>query len=219
MGTSDLDKSVVEAAYARWAPIYDAVCGPVMVKGRRAAASAARAVGGKILEVGVGTGLSFDDYDASTEITGIDLCAPMLERARAKMASGRYPYVKDVLLMDAHAMTFADATFDCVVAQFVITLVADPERVLSECHRVVKPGGRIILVNHLYSEVGAAAAVERWAAQRIRNLGLRPEFPFARLQAWAHGNKDAILVERRKVAPFGVYTLVCFERTATLTAA
>jgi phosphatidylethanolamine/phosphatidyl-N-methylethanolamine N-methyltransferase len=219
MRTSDLDKSVVEAAYARWAPIYDAVCGPVMVKGRRAAASAARAVGGKILEVGVGTGLSFDDYDASTEITGIDLCAPMLERARAKMASGRYPYVKDVLLMDAHAMTFADATFDCVVAQFVITLVADPEQVLSECHRVVKPGGRIILVNHLYSEVGAAAAVERWAAQRIRNLGLRPEFPFARLQAWAHRNKDAILVERRKVAPFGVYTLVCFERTATLTAA
>jgi phosphatidylethanolamine/phosphatidyl-N-methylethanolamine N-methyltransferase len=219
MRTSDLDKSVVEAAYARWAPIYDAVCGPVMVKGRRAAASAARAVGGKILEVGVGTGLSFDDYDASTEITGIDLCAPMLERARAKMASGRYPYVKDVLLMDAHAMTFPDATFDCVVAQFVITLVANPEQVLSECHRVVKPGGRIILVNHLYSEVGAAAAVERWAARRTRNLGLRPEFPFARLQAWAHRNKDAILVERRKVAPFGVYTLVCFERTATLTAA
>jgi phosphatidylethanolamine/phosphatidyl-N-methylethanolamine N-methyltransferase len=219
MRTSDLDQSVVEAAYTRWAPIYDAVCGPVMVKGRRAAASAARAVGGKILEVGVGTGLSFDDYDASTEITGIDLCAPMLERARTKMASGRYPYVKDVLLMDAHAMTFADATFDCVVAQFVITLVANPEQVLSECHRVVKPGGRIILVNHLYSEVGAAAAVERWAAQRIRNLGLRPEFPFARLQAWAHRNKDANLVERRKVAPFGIYTLVCFERTATLTAA
>jgi phosphatidylethanolamine/phosphatidyl-N-methylethanolamine N-methyltransferase len=219
MRTSDLDKSVVEAAYARWAPIYDAVCGPVMVKGRRAAASAARAVGGKILEVGVGTGLSFDDYDASSEITGIDLCAPMLERARAKMASGRYPYVKDVLLMDAHAMTFADATFDRVVAQFVITLVANPEQVLSECHRVVKPGGRIILVNHLYSEVGAAAAVERWAAPRTRNLGLRPEFPFARSQAWAHRNKDAILVERRKVAPFGIYTLVCFERIATLTAA
>src|SRR6202162_2027365 len=104
MKSSDLDQNVVETAYARWAPIYDAVCGPVMVKGRRAAASAARAVGGKILEVGGGTGLSFDDYDASTEITGIDLCAPMLERARAKMASGRYPYVKDVLLMDAHAM-------------------------------------------------------------------------------------------------------------------
>jgi phosphatidylethanolamine/phosphatidyl-N-methylethanolamine N-methyltransferase len=119
MGTADLDKRTVEAAYARWAPIYDAVCGPVMVKGRRAA----RAVGGKLLEVGVGAGLSFDDYDASTEITGLDLCAPMLEKARARIASGRYPHVKDVHLMDAHAMTFADATFDCVVAQFVTTLV------------------------------------------------------------------------------------------------
>jgi phosphatidylethanolamine/phosphatidyl-N-methylethanolamine N-methyltransferase len=219
MKTSDLDRTVVEAAYARWAPIYDAVCGPVMVKGRRAAASAARAVGGRILEVGVGTGLSFDDYDASTEITGIDICAPMLEKARAKMASGRYPYVKEVQLMDAHAMAFADATFDCVVAQFVITLVANPEQVLSECHRVVKPGGRIILVNHLYSEVGVAAAVERWAARRTRALGLRPEFPFARLQAWAHARNDAILVERRKVAPFGIYTLVCFERVETTLAA
>jgi phosphatidylethanolamine/phosphatidyl-N-methylethanolamine N-methyltransferase len=72
--------------------------------------------------------------------------------------------------MDAHQMTFEDATFDCVVAQFVITLVANPEQVLSECHRVVKPGGRIILVNHLYSEVGVAAAVERWAAKKTRAL-------------------------------------------------
>lgn len=217
--TPDLDKSLIETAYARWAPIYDAVCGPVMVKGRRAAAAEARAHGGKILEVGVGTGLSFDDYDATTEITGIDLCGPMLEKARAKMATGRYPWVKDVRQMDAHAMEFADATFDCVVAQFVITLVANPEQVLSECHRVVKPGGRIILVNHLYSEVGVAAAVERWAAQKTRALGLRPEFPFARLQAWAQATSDAILVERRKLKPFGIYTLVCFERTPTPMAA
>ena len=212
MQSSDLDRSTVETAYARWAPIYDAVCGPVMVNERRAAARAAREIGGRILEVGVGTGLSFDDYDFTTEITGIDLSAPMLAKAREKMASGRYPYVRDVQLMDAHRMSFADATFDCVVAQFVITLVANPEQVLSECHRVVKPGGRIILVNHLYSEKGVAAAVERWAARRIRALGLRPEFPFARLQAWAQANKDANLVARRKVAPFGIYTLVCFER-------
>jgi ubiquinone/menaquinone biosynthesis C-methylase UbiE len=218
MTTCDLDSSTIKTAYARWAPIYDAVCGPIMVNGRRAAASAARAIGGKILEVGVGTGLSFDDYDATTQITGIDLSAPMLEKARVKMASGRYPYVHDVQLMDAHAMTFADATFDCVVAQFVITLVANPEQVLSECHRVVKPGGRIILVNHLYSEVGVAAAIERWAAQRTRALGLRPEFPFARLQAWAHANNEAILIERRKVAPFGIYTLVSFERRRALAA-
>lgn len=210
---ADLERDVVETAYARWAPIYDAVCGPVMVIGRRAAAKAAREVGGHILEVGVGTGLSFDDYDASTHVTGIDLSAPMLQRARQKVASGRYPFVKQLLQMDAHQMAFADASFDCVVAQFVITLVENPERVLSECHRVVKPGGRIILVNHLYSEHGWAAAVERWAAKKTRKLGLRPEFPFSRLQAWAASTREAELVERRKIKPFGIYTLVSFTRT------
>jgi ubiquinone/menaquinone biosynthesis C-methylase UbiE len=209
----DLERHVVETAYARWAPIYDAVCGPIMVMGRRAAAQAAREVGGHILEVGVGTGLSFDDYDSSTTVTGIDLCEPMLQKAREKLATGRYPFVQQVMQMDAHKMAFADASFDCVVAQFVITLVANPEQVLSECHRVVKPGGRIILVNHLYSERGMAAAVERWAAKKTRKLGLRPEFPFSRLQAWAAATSEAKLVERRRIRPFGIYTLVSFART------
>jgi phosphatidylethanolamine/phosphatidyl-N-methylethanolamine N-methyltransferase len=209
----DLERHVVEGAYARWAPIYDAICGPIMLNGRRAAARAAREIGGEILEVGVGTGLSFGDYDGSTAVTGIDLSEPMLHKARNKIATGRYPFVRRVLKMDAHDMAFADASFDCVVAQFVITLVENPERVLCECHRVVKPGGRIILVNHLYSERGVAAAVERWAARKTRRLGLRPEFPFARLQAWATANDQAALVERRRIKPFGIYTLVSFERT------
>jgi len=208
----DPAKEVMERAYARWAPIYDVLCGPVFLNGRRAAANAAREVGGRILEIGVGTGLSFDDYDASTEITGIDMSEPMIARARERLDSGRYPHVKDLQVMDAHAMTFPDATFDCVVGQFVITLVEDPERVLSECARVVKPGGQIILVNHLYSERGLAAAVERLLAQRARKLGLRPEFPFQRLAAWAENHGGAELIERRKVKPFGVYTLVRFRR-------
>ena len=213
MTTLDLDQHSVENAYARWAPIYDAVCGPIMRNGRHAAASAARQIGGRILEVGVGTGLSFGDYDSTCQVTGIDLSLPMLDKAMTKMATGRYPHVHAVHQMDAHAMAFKDAWFDCVVAQFVITLVANPEQVLSECHRVLKPGGRIILVNHLYSETGVAAAIERWAAQKTRGIGLRPEFPFARLQAWADSSGDAKLVERRKIKPFGMYTLVTFERT------
>jgi ubiquinone/menaquinone biosynthesis C-methylase UbiE len=208
----DPDKSVMEKAYARWAPVYDTLCGPVFVSGRRAAAAAAREAGGRILEIGVGTGLSFDDYDDTTEITGIDMSEPMIARARGRLASGRYPYVKHLAVMDAAAMTFADATFDCVVGQFVITLVEDPECVLSECARVVKPGGQIILVNHLYSEKGLAAAVERALAEKARKVGLRPEFPFQRLAAWAAAHGGAELIERRKLKPFGVYTLVRFRR-------
>jgi len=215
----DPDSRVMEKAYARWAPLYDMLCGPVFVNGRRAAAQAAREVGGRILEIGVGTGLSFDDYDETTEITGIDLSEPMIARARVRAASGRYPHVKGLAVMDAHELRYEDASFDCVVGQFVITLVADPERVLSECARVVRPGGQIILVNHLYSETGWAAAVERLLAQKARALGLRPEFPFARLAAWAQNHGGAELIERRKVKPFGVYTLVRFRRSEQQSAA
>jgi phosphatidylethanolamine/phosphatidyl-N-methylethanolamine N-methyltransferase len=207
---SDPDKPTMERAYTRWAPFYDAVCGPIFERGRRAAASAARAVGGRILEVGVGTGLSFDDYDAATEIIGIDFSEAMIAKARERIANGRYPHVKSLMVMDAHDLAFPDGSFDCVVAQFVITLVADPERVLSECARVVRPGGRIILVNHLYSERGLAAALERWFARHARPLGLRPEFPFARLADWARAHGGAELIERRPVKPF--YTLVSFRR-------
>jgi phosphatidylethanolamine/phosphatidyl-N-methylethanolamine N-methyltransferase len=215
----DPAKDVMEKAYARWAPVYDVLCGPVFLNGRRAAASAARAVGGRILEIGVGTGLSFDDYDDTTEITGIDLSEPMIARAHERAKSGRYPFVKELAVMDAHDLSYPDASFDCVVAQFVITLVENPERVLSECARVLRPGGQIILVNHLYSEHGLAAAVERLLAQRARKLGLRPEFPFQRLAAWAQAHGGAELVERRKVKPFGIYTLVRFQRAEMRSAA
>jgi phosphatidylethanolamine/phosphatidyl-N-methylethanolamine N-methyltransferase len=210
----DLDRETMERAYARWAPIYDAVCGPVFDKGRRAAAAAARQVGGKILEVGVGTGLSFSDYDATTEITGIDLSGPMVAKAKERMESGAFPHVKEVRVMDAHDLDYPDATFDCVVAQFVITLVERPERVLDECARVAKPGGEIILVNHLYSERGVAAAVERWFSKHAHTFGLRPEFPFQRLQDWAAGHGRVQVIERRRVAPLGVYTLVRFRKLA-----
>jgi phosphatidylethanolamine/phosphatidyl-N-methylethanolamine N-methyltransferase len=212
---ADPDRNVMELAYKRWAPVYDVICGPIFESGRRSAAAAARKVGGRILEVGVGTGLSFEDYDATTEVVGIDICEPMVAKARTRLASGQYPHVKSLMVMDAQNLSFPDASFDCVVAQFVITLVADPERVLSECARVVRPGGEIILVNHLYSERGVGAAIERWFARHSRTFGLRPEFPFARLAAWAHTHGGAELIERRPVKPFGVYTLVRFRRTGS----
>jgi phosphatidylethanolamine/phosphatidyl-N-methylethanolamine N-methyltransferase len=142
---------------------------------------------------------------------------PMIARARERLASGRYPHVKALHVMDAYDMAFADASFDCVVGQFVITLVEDPERVLGECARVLKPGGQIILVNHLYSERGLAAAIERLLAQKARKLGLRPEFPFQRLASWAQTHGGAELIDRRKVKPF--FTLVRFRRAEGQSAA
>src|SRR5262249_53072514 len=190
----DPDQDVMRKAYARWAPVYDFVCGPIFLNSRRATAHAAREVGGRILEIGVGTGLSLGDYRGCAEMVGIDISAPMIARAQERTASGQYPHVKKLLQMDAADLGFEDQYFDCVVGQFVITLVDDPERVLAECARVLKPGGQIILVNHLYSETGIAAAIERWASRYARPLGLRPEFPLARLQAWAEKHKQMRLL-------------------------
>jgi phosphatidylethanolamine/phosphatidyl-N-methylethanolamine N-methyltransferase len=210
--TADLERQVVEQAYARWVLVYDALCGPFFERGRHTAAQAARRVGGRILEIGVGTGLSFDDYGADNRIVGIDISEPMIEKARQRHATGRYPHVEDLRVMDAHGLAFADASFDCVVAQFVITLVAEPECVLSECARVVKPGGEIILVNHFYSERGVSAAIERAFARPSRSLGLRPDFRFSRLEEWARGQDGMRLVERRVIKPYGFFTLVRFRR-------
>jgi len=209
---NDLALETVETAYARWAPIYDALCGPFFLTGRRAAASAARIAGKKILEIGVGTGLSFDDYGPENEVTGIDISEPMITKARKRMENGGCAHVKSVKLMDAHDLDFPSATFDCVVAQFVITLVADPERVMSECARVVKPGGQIILVNHFYSEKGILAAIEQWSARYLHSAGLRPNFPFARLTDWATAHGEIRLVERTVIEPLRFFTLARFRR-------
>lgn len=213
---ADPQQQVINRAYRFWAPIYDTVCGPIFLSARRAATAAARAVGGRVLEVGVGTGLSFDEYDRTMEIVGIDISEAMIAKARERLATGKYPFVTDLRVMDAAALDFPDASFDCVVAQFVITLVAEPERVMSECARVLRPGGQIILVNHFYSERGPVARIERLTANKARAIGLRPEFPFKRLADWAMQEAQMEVVERRKVDRFGAFTLVRFRHAPPL---
>lgn len=213
---ADPDRPTMERAYARWAPVYDALCGPVFLNARRAATGVAKTIGPRILEIGVGTGLSFKDYDDRFEITGIDICEEMISRARGRCESGRYPWVRELHAMDAEHLSFADATFDVVVAQFVITLVAHPERVLDECARVLASDGEIILVNHFYSERGLAAKVEDKLAKVARPLGLRPDFSFSRISAWAAGHGSMAVIERRNITPFQVFTLVRIRKSASL---
>lgn len=211
--TNDLPHHMMEAAYARWAPVYDALCGPFFLHGRRAAAMAARRAGRRILELGVGTGLSFEDYGPENEVFGIDISEPMILKARERLATGAYPHVRDVRAMNAHALDYPDASFDCVVAQFVITLVADPEQVLCECARVLKPGGEIVLVNHFYSERGIAAAVERWSARYVGAIGLRPDFPISRLLRWAEKAGGIEFAGEEPVGPLRIFTVVRFRRS------
>jgi len=167
----------VKAAYRRYAGVYDAVFGPVLQPGRKAVVQALKLRSGEhVLEVGVGTGLSLPLYPRDVKITGIDLSREMLEKARRRVARRHLANVEALLEMDAERMSFADASFDKVVAMYVVPVVANPVRLLEELHRVCKPQGEIFLVNHVRSDNRLIAAFENGLARFSDKIGFRPDF-------------------------------------------
>ena len=211
----NFNRANVERAYARWAPIYDLVFGAMFERGRHAAIVAAERIGGRILEVGVGTGISLPDYTRSdNRLVGVDLSEPMLRKARARVAECGLSNVEGLAVMDAERLALADQSFDVVVAQYVITTVPHPEATLDEFARVIRPGGEIVLINHIGAESGPRALLEQWFAPLAGRLGWRPEFPFKRLTDWAARNGAVRVIERRPMPPLGHFALIRFERLA-----
>ena len=209
---ADFDKANVERAYARWAPIYDLVFGAVFDRGRRAAIMAAERIGGRILEVGVGTGISLPGYARANRLVGVDLSEPMLRKAQARAVQHDLRNVEALAVMDATRLALADQSFDVVVAQYVITAVPDPEATLDEFARVTRPGGEIVLVNHIGAESGPRALFEQSFAPLARRLGWRSEFRFARLASWAERHGGVRVIEHRPMPPLGHFSLIRFER-------
>jgi phosphatidylethanolamine/phosphatidyl-N-methylethanolamine N-methyltransferase len=210
----DIDKEGVAAAYARWAPIYDLVFGKVFERGRTASIAAANRVGGRILDVGVGTGISLSDYDRAHRIVGVDLSAPMLKKALERVRTHRLDHVDAIAVMDAQQLGLPDDTFDVVVAQYVITTVPDPERTMDEFVRVCKPGGEVILVNHISAESGPRRLFELGFSPIARRLGWRPEFEWDRLVRWQRAHGGIELIERRSMPPLGHFSLIRYGKRA-----
>lgn len=200
-----LDADAVRAAYRRWAGVYDAVFGGISAWGRRrAVAEANRLPGIRILEVGVGTGLALPRYAPEKRITGIDLSAEMLDRARDRVRRGGLANVEALLEMDAEQTNFADASFDIAVGMFVASVVPHPRKLMAEMRRVVRPGGYILFVNHFAAERGPRWWAERALAPASRALGWHPDFSFDALLDPA----ERIAARFSPVPPFGLFTLV-----------
>jgi phosphatidylethanolamine/phosphatidyl-N-methylethanolamine N-methyltransferase len=210
--TGELDKDTITKAYARWAPIYDVVFGAVFECGRHAAIAAAERIGGRILEVGVGTGLSLPYYSRSSRLCGVDISEPMLHKARERVEEFKLNNVEGLWVMDAEHLNFPAASFDVVVAQYVITTVPNPEATLDEFARVLKPKGEIVLVSRVGAEVGLRRSLEHWLAPAARKLGWRTEFSFKRYAQWAAECPDMKLIERRAMPPFGHFSLIRFAK-------
>jgi len=209
----DISRAGVEKAYGRWAPVYDLVFGKVFDAGRQSTIAEADRIGGRILDVGVGTGLSLSDYSRTTKICGVDISEPMLRKAQARVRAEKLDNVEVLSVMDAKNLAFPDACFDAVVAQYVITAVPDPEGTLDEFVRVLKHGGELILVNHIGAEGGPRRAFELAFAPLARRLGWRPEFPWERLVNWAARHGGITLTERRPMPPMGHFSLIRYRKS------
>ena len=208
-----IDRAGVAKVYGRWAPIYDLVFGKVFDSGRQSTIAEADKIGGRILDVGVGTGLSLTDYSSNTHLYGVDISEPMLRKAQQRVRNLSLGNVQVLAVMDAKNLAFPDAFFDAVVAQYVITAVPDPEGTLDDFIRVLKPGGSLILVNHIGAERGARRVFELAFAPLARKLGWRPEFPWARLVNWAARHGGVTLTEHRPMPPMGHFSLIRYRKS------
>jgi phosphatidylethanolamine/phosphatidyl-N-methylethanolamine N-methyltransferase len=136
----------------------------------------------------------------------------MLRKAQERVKERKLKHVEALAVMDGTRLGFPDGMFDAVLAQYVITTVPDPEGTLDEIARVTRPGGEIILVNHLGAEKGLRRDFERSFAPMARKLGWQPEFSWARLEQWAARKGDVRVIERRAMPPLGHFSLIRFER-------
>jgi phosphatidylethanolamine/phosphatidyl-N-methylethanolamine N-methyltransferase len=212
--SEDLDLATLRKAYARWAPVYDLVFGALFDRGRRAAIAAAERVGGRILEIGVGTGLTLPGYSPGNRVIGIDLSEAMLRKARRRVTDLSLQNVEKLELMDAEHLSFPDGSFDVVVANHVISTVPNPEAALDECARMLRPGGEIILLSRIGADAGVRHLIEQLLQPVVRRLGWRTEFRWDRFARWIERRTDVRLIERRPTPPFGHFSLLRFVKSA-----
>lgn len=171
----------VEKVYNSYAQVYDLIFGRVFHNGRTMAPKLLRLFpGARLLEVGVGTGLSLPLLPRNIEITGIDLSQKMLDQAQKRIAKLGYRHVR-LLKMDATTLDFPDESFDRVLAAYFISTVPDPVTVVRELMRVTKPGGYLLFLNHFHSETPVKRYVEKIISPMCYRIGFKTDLDLHRL--------------------------------------
>jgi phosphatidylethanolamine/phosphatidyl-N-methylethanolamine N-methyltransferase len=194
LSVTAVENDFVEGVYEKLAKVYDLTFGPTLHPGRLIALERMGIrPGDKILEVGVGTGINASLYPRNCHVTGIDFSAKMLDKARERVAKKG---VTNVTLgeMDAANLTFADGSFDIVYAPYVISVVSDPLRVVSEMHRVCRPGGKIVILNHFRSLSPFVSRVERAISPFTVHIGFKADLDLPGFLAQA--GLDPVSIEK-----------------------
>jgi phosphatidylethanolamine/phosphatidyl-N-methylethanolamine N-methyltransferase len=205
-----------ERIYDSYSGIYDLIFRNILQPGREMAVSALGIrPGHHVLEVGVGTGLSLPYYPLQCRLTGIDISAEMLKHAEIRarehgLSGARF------LRMGAEEMDLPDASFDSVLATYVLSTVSDPGRVLSELRRVCRPGGRVVVLNHFGSRNRLVALGERALTPISRRLGFVLNLSMENLLDG--GGFTLERLEKVNIPPFWSLVVLSREKGAGVTA-
>ncbi len=162
--------------------------------------------GSKVLEVGIGTGISMAAYPSHCEVTGVDLAPGMLERARQKAAENGWHHI-DLIEMDALNLEFPDNSFDYVTSFHVISVVPDPVRMMKEIHRVCKPEGRVVIINHFQTTLPVIGPMVGGLDPLTRRLGWSASLRL-------HQVFDGVPIRIKKcfkTSPLSLFTVVLAE--------
>jgi phosphatidylethanolamine/phosphatidyl-N-methylethanolamine N-methyltransferase len=175
LSVTAVENDFVAGVYEKLASVYDFTFGPALHPGRVDAIDRMGIrPGDRVLEVGVGTGINAPLYPGNCKVTGIDLSSSMLEKARERVAREGLRHVR-LLEMDAASLTFADDSFDIVYAPYLVSVVPDPVKVVREMHRVCRPGGTIIVLNHFRSPNRILSSLERAISPFTVHIGFKSD--------------------------------------------
>ena len=200
-----MELEAIRKAYRRYARLYDLYFGALFQPGRKAVIERMHCrPGDRVLEVGVGTGLSLPLYPAGVHVTGIDISPEMLQRAQVRLTREGRPGDIELHVMDAERMAFASDRFDKVVAMYVVSVVPHPQRLVDEMRRVCKPTGEIFIVNHFHSPNPIVGGVESLLAPLSRLVGFHPDF---RLDTFVR-DTNLEVVDKQPVNLFGYWNLL-----------
>lgn len=208
-----MNTSAVKRSYKRYAPVYDWTFKWLLgQQGRRRAAQIASAREGRVLEIGVGTGLTLPFYRRDHDVSGIDISEEMLERARARVEEDNLTHVRELEVMDIEQLAYPDSSFDTIVAAYVMSVVPDVDKALAEIERVTKPGGEVIFINHfMHKDKSPRARLERTMSRFSNQLGWHPDFDMDDMLA----RTNLELVDSEPgLPPMGLFTLLRLRKTA-----
>ncbi len=155
----------------------------------------------RVLEIGVGTGNNFPYYPPDAEITAFDFSEEMLKRAKSR--ASKHKVKVDLRQMDAQNLEFADNTFDTVAASVVFCSIPDPVRGIREVERVLKPGGKVVLLEQDFS----SNRFSRWLVKLANPLIARMGSDFRR-RPLANLAKSGLKVERVTNLWAGMFKLI-----------